>query len=104
MEILTKWLEKRGVKDIAKLSDDDKEVYERYKTTLKGREVTLEDIKIFIAQQVGLIEARWRDYETSQEKKNELLPYYTCYKTLLAAINAPEVEREALEKYLISQI
>lgn len=62
----------------------------------------MKDIEEFCETQIDLIENKWKDYE--YEKKADLIPYHNVYKTLLAAINAPKVAREQLEKYLIGLI
>ena len=40
---------------------------------------------------------KWKDLDTLNAKKAELIPYHVVYKTLLAAIESPKSAREALE-------
>ena len=98
--ILTKLLEKRGIKKVEELSSEERATFDQYEKVLSKSELTLEDMKVFLTQQVGVIDAKWKSFDMDQSKKAELLPYYVVYKTLKDAIGAPQVEREALERYL----
>ena len=102
-KLLTKLLQKRNL-DVQTMSVEEKETFDSWDKTLSKRELTLEDLKKFMEQQVGLIETKWRDYELDENKKTKLIAYHTVYKTLLAAIMSPELERSALEQYLLQQI
>lgn len=102
MDILAKLFQKRGIKDINDLSSEEKQTFENYERVLSKRELTIDDIKQFLSLQIGIIESKWRDYE--YKEKANLVAYHTIYKTLLEAIDAPEKEREQLEKYLIQLI
>ena len=98
MSILSKILQKRGIKDVTELDKEEKESFEGYEKILSKEDLTLEDVKHFLESQIGIIETKWKDY--GNQNKADLIPYHTCYKTLLNLINAPQVERKALEDYL----
>lgn len=98
--ILTRLLEKRGIKDATELQGEEKTQFEKWRAILSKEELTTEDIKQFCQQQVGIIESKWKDYALKNESKAELIPYHIVYKTLLAVIDGPKVAREQLEKYL----
>ncbi len=108
MSILTKFLEKRGLKSPEELDDTpntdgsptERETFNKWKGILSKETLSLEDMKLFIQGQIGIIEMRWRDMTTSAERKAELIPYHTVYKTLEQAISAPRAEREQLEAHL----
>lgn len=102
--ILQKLLARRGIESFDKLDEEEKQTFRNWDKTLSKEEMTLEDLKFFIKTQVGIIEAKWKDYGLEHTKKAELLPYYTVYKALLDAIGAPQQEREALEAYLVTQL
>ena len=104
MDILTRWMKKNGIEDPSEATKEEKEVIEHYKGILSKEEITIEDLKIFIEDQIGVIETKWADLGVDEFKKAELIPYHTTYKALLRAINAPKAERESLEKHLISQL
>ena len=108
MGILDKFLQKRGLsspKDLDNTPTSDGsptelQTFEKWKGILSKETLTLEDIKIFLQSQIGIIEAKWRDLNLEQSKKAELIPYHTVYKTLEQAISAPQVERERLEEFI----
>ena len=112
MGILDKFLQKRGLsspKDLDNTPTSDGsptelQTFEKWKGILSKETLTLEDIKIFLQSQIGIIEAKWRDLNLEQSKKAELIPYHTVYKTLLQAIDAPLSERQALEAVLMQQV
>ena len=95
--LLTKLLNKRGINTAIELDTDERADFDRWNLVLSKEELSVEDIKHFIQQQLNIIENKWSDYNMEQNKKNELLPYYTVYKTLLAVIASPKIAREALE-------
>ena len=98
--LLTKLFVKRGIKDANDLISEEKQTFENWNAILSKEELTLEEVKDFCRTQIDIIEGRWRDYNLEQNKKNELIPYHTIYKTLLLAIDSPKLAREALEKQL----
>ena len=97
--ILEKLLNKRGItRD--QLNTEEKIQYEGWEKILKKEELSTEDLKQFISYQITVIESRWKDLDIEQSKKAELIPYHTVYKLLLAAIDAPRIEREELIRNL----
>lgn len=99
--ILEKLFAKRGIKDVNELDLEEREQFETWNKILSKEELTLEDVKQFCQTQCGIIENKWKDYDTPNTKKSELIPYHTIYKTLLSVIQSPKVARENLEKDLI---
>jgi len=102
--LIEKLLFKRGIKDLKELDTEEKQTFENWQTILSKEELTLEDVKQFCASQVDIIENKWKDYNTDNAKKAELIPYHTCYKTLLLAIDSPRSARENLENQLLQMI
>ena len=101
MSILSKFLNKSGVDNEDQLTKEERNVYDNYKKILEGPEkLTIESLKEFCEQQVSIIENRWRATDGDEYKKGDLIPYHTCYKVIIQAIDAPQVERAQLEKYL----
>ena len=98
MNILSQIFAKRGITDINELDRDEKETFENYEKILSKEDLTLEDIKKFLESQIGIIEAKWKDY--GFKDKADLIPYHTIYCTLRDVINSQRVEREQLELYL----
>ncbi len=101
MSILSRILEKRGIKSPNELDSEEKKTFESWEKVLsKKEEVTIEDVKKFCKRQCEIIEGKWKDYEMPQSKKAEMLPYFVVYRTLSSIIDSPDVEKEQLEKYL----
>lgn len=108
MSILDKFLKFKGVKSPSDLdnspnedgSPTEQQVFEKWKVILGKEQLTIEDMKNFLTGQIALIEMRWKDLTLENAKKAELIPYHTVYKTLEAAISAPQAERERLEANL----
>ncbi len=98
--LLTRLLNKRGIKDPNILDEEEKRTFEQWNLVLNKEQLDIEDVKKFCQGQLSIIESKWADYEKDNVKKAELIPYFTVYKTLLSAINAPKSAREALENQL----
>jgi len=109
--LIVQLFNKKGIKSIDELSQEQDPLgvsefstIQNYEKVLSKRELTVEDIKSFLTQQIEIIDNKWRDHSVSQKRKNELLPVYTVYKALLGAINAPDAERIGMERYLLNII
>ena len=100
INLLSKLLEKRGIKSANDLDQDEKKDFDNWQAILSKEELTISDLKEFCDSQLGIIEGKWQDYDIKNTKKAELIPYHTVYKTLLAVIKSPQVAREQLEKQL----
>ena len=98
--ILYKLLQKRGIDNIDQLDKEEKQIFDNWNAVLSKDELTLEDVKEFCKSQCQIIESKWADYETTNAKKAEMIPYHTVYKTLLQVIDSPRSARENLEKHL----
>jgi len=102
--LISDLFKKRGIKDVTELSEEEKNDFKNWQAILSKEELTIEDIKKFCQTQCDVIKGKWQDYNTRSEEKAELIPYFTVYNTLLAAIDSPKVAREALEKQLVELI
>ena len=104
MSILEKILIKAGVSSPDELSQEEKVTYDNWRKILSKEELTLKDIQDFCKTQIDIIETRWKSYDTPNEKKSELIPYHTVYRTLLQVIESPKQERSNLESQLNNYI
>ena len=86
------------------LSQEEQQTFKEWQLVLNKEELTTEDIKNFCRNQLEVIEGKWADLNLDQEKKAQLIPYHTCYRLMLAAIDAPKLAKESLEKNLIQLI
>lgn len=97
ISLLNELLKKRGIDKVENLQPDEAVVYDRYRRILTGEVVTLASIKEFCQSQIRIIES----------KCDGVVPLTTLqqasmhvYLNLLKATEAPEMERESLEKHL----
>lgn len=96
--LLSRVLEKRGIEKEEDLSLEEKAVFDRYKAILSGTNVSVETLKSFCKSQISIIEGTIAD---GKNKPTDLqLASLHVYLNLLKAIEAPEAERESLERYL----
>ena len=100
MNILSKLLAKRNIKDISELDGEEKKTYEIWQEVLAKEELNVEDIKNFCKSQIGVIKGKWNDYRVDASKKAELIPYYTAWEMLLGAIDGPKGQKQVLEQHL----
>ena len=99
MSLLDKWLIKAGIKNLEDASPEERVVYDNYRRVLSGETVTVEKIKDFCRSQLDLIENK---FAASTEGGNDayLKACIHVYLNILKAIEAPEAERESLERHL----
>lgn len=94
---LSKLLEKRGIENVEDLTPEEQATLERYKLILSGEAVTVDTLKAFCQNQIRIIEASCNGKEPLSMMQQACIHVYI---NLLKAIEAPEAERESLEKYL----
>lgn len=102
MSLLDKLLSKKGIKSIDDLSPEERSVFDGYKRTLTAKTITVKDLEEFCRSQVKLIEGKFGGPPSPHDVY--LKACLHVYLTLLAAIEAPKVEKENLERYLIALI
>lgn len=98
--LLSRLLEKRGIKNPSELTNEEKQDIEKWQLVLNKDELTTSDILSFCRSQVTVIENKWKDLDTPTEKKKDLIPYHVVYKTLISAIESPKAAKEAAETHL----
>ena len=106
--LIEKLLFRKGIADLKDLDDTpmpdgsptEKQKFEEWNATLSKEELTVDDIKDFCRAQIAMIDGKWADLNTTNEKKAELIPYHTVYRLFLLAIDSPRSARENLEKQL----
>jgi hypothetical protein len=99
MNLLTKFLEKRGL-DPEKLSKEEKE----RRRILSEGEITVPKVLDFCNFQIRRIESQFRAVDNSKEKNEKLVLQHAIYGSIRDLIAGPQAEKEALEKYLTSLI
>lgn len=102
MNLLATLLAKRGISKETDLSPEEKAVFDNYRVILSGEVVTVEKLKEFCKTQIRTIEGIFAGPETKNDVY--LKASLHVYLNLLKAIEAPEAEREALERHLTQLI
>lgn len=102
--LLSKWLEKIGVKNVNDLSSEEKLTYDNWNLILSEGEITLEKVILFCKGQKKLIESQYSNPDNTDKKDHILKASLGVYNALLGLLEGPKVEREALEKYLTQLI
>jgi len=100
MNILSKLLQKRGIKDVTELNKEERIEFDNWQNVLDKEEVTIENITDFCVGAMNAIEVQFGDMDIPNDKMAKLTLQHSIYKKLKDMINAPRVERESLVEYL----
>lgn len=100
MSYLSRLFNKRGIKDVNELSQEERQTFERWDKILSEGEITVDKIAKFCESKKKIIESQWRDISNDPKKNERLIVYHNVYSAILEAIHAPTAEREQLEQYL----
>lgn len=98
--LLSKLLQKRGIKDYSELSEEEQKQFDNWQKTLSKDELENQDIKKFCQHQLIGIGVAFEDLEIDQRKQDKLVAQHAVYSALVRAIDAPKAEREQIEQYL----
>ena len=97
--LLLRLLQKRGItKD--DLDKEEKQTFDNWERILSEGEISVEKIGEFCKMQIRMIETQWKNLDNKDEKNKRLMMLHIVYSSLLQLIEAPQTERENLEKYL----
>ena len=99
MSWIDKLLSKRGIENEDDLSEEEQSTLQRYKAILSGEKISVENIKTFCQTQVNLIQTKFADNPRTDDDVY-LKACLHVYLNIIKAIEAPELEREILEKHL----
>lgn len=102
MSLLSRLLEKRNIKSEEELFPEEKALYDTYKRLLTGDVVTVESIKQFCKTQIQIAQTKFAGPPSKDD--TYLKACLHVYLNILKAIEAPEAERESLERYLTQLI
>lgn len=97
MSILERLLNKRNIDKVEDLAPDEQEQIRKWKAVLSGETVTVDTLKAFCQSQIRIIESKCDGVNPLTNLQQASMHVYL---NLLKAIEAPEAERESLEKYL----
>ena len=100
MNILSKLLQKKGIKSVEELTQEERRDFDQWKRVLSKEDINTKDIEEFCSAQIKTIEAQFKDLSISKEKLERLVLLHSVYSSIKDLINSPRAERENLEKYL----
>lgn|SRR3990167_9529004 len=100
--LLSKLLQKRNIKHVDELSNEEKDQFQRWQSVLTGERVTVDKVDLFIKGQIASIESQMKNLDNTPQKNERLILLFSVYKAISEALKAPEKEREVLEQYLTS--
>lgn len=104
MSLLSKLLDKYGITTEDDLSPEEKTVFDGYKAILSVEPVSVDSIKEFCTTQIQLIESKFASDLPSDKQDHYYKACLHVYLNILKAIEAPQAEREALERHLTQLI
>lgn len=93
-------LQKRGIKSVEELSQEEKAQFDTWQKVLTTEKVTLPSIAAFLNVQKSLLEVQFSDLNNSDQKNSRLVLQHAIYAKLLRFLESEKAERETLEKYL----
>lgn len=96
--ILDRLLGKRGIRP-EELTEDEKSSFDKWQGILT-QEVTVQTIADFCRNQIASIQHKWKDRSLAEHERSRLIEHHVVYSSLVALIESPNAEREALEKDL----
>ena len=100
MSILSRLLEKKGIKSPEELTPEERVDFDNWKKVLSKEDIKLSDVEEFCSSSIRSIEAKFKDLDNSKEKIERLVLLHSVYSSMKNLINSPRAEREQLEKYL----
>ncbi|MAD98703.1 MAG: hypothetical protein CMB99_15375 [Flavobacteriaceae bacterium] len=100
--LIAKLLEKRGIEDLSQLDleSGEKATFQQWEQILSEGKITVDKIAEFCGRQLKVIEKQWRELDNDKVKNERLVIQHTVYSSILEAIEAPQAERESLERRL----
>mgnify|MGYP003386056679 CR=1 FL=1 len=101
MSIIDKLFTKRGIEKIEELAPEEQAQIQKWQVILSGESVTVASLKEFCQSQLRIIESKADGIHPLTTIQQACIHVYI---NLLKAIEAPEAERESLEKYLTTLI
>lgn len=104
MDLLARLLQKRGIKEEGDLDHEERSTFEQWRKTLVEEPVTIETLKSFCDYQLSAITQQLKDLDRSPQKTDRLVLLFNVYSSLRGVIDSPKEAKEALVRYLTSQL
>jgi len=104
MSVLTKYLNKLGVKDFSELSSEEKETYRTWEETLSGRKITDEDVDNFFDMELNEVLIKLRDPKVTGREDVFLKMKMEFIMKVKEFLKSPEIEKRMLEKNIENMV
>lgn len=102
MSPITTFFKKKGIESEDELNTEEKLELSRWKDILAKEHVDVKDILIFCQSQRELLEDKLGRTDITDDERARVALLFTVYGKITALIESPQVQREALIKYIES--
>jgi len=103
MSLLSKTLEKFGVKEFSQLTEEEKVTYREWQEILTGKKLTDEDVAEFLQFELSAVQGKLINPNLSQREDVFLKMKMEMITNIQKFLNAPEVMKRQLETTLTNQ-
>jgi len=98
MNILKKYLEKKGLTEFSQLSEEEKDTYRRWDDVLSVRKLTDDDVKEFLRNEVDEVQVKLVNPNLSQREDVFLKMKLDFIRKITLFLMSPEIEKRTLEQ------
>lgn len=104
-KLMSKWLNKKGIPSYYTMTPEEKEYYNSLEQTLKGKELTSEDVKEFWKTTINDITDRLVEEDLTDKQRDFLLVELRLVKKIVSFLSSSETKsrnaRMMVEQQLI---
>lgn len=93
-------LTKLRIKTILDLTEEERKTYQEWEKVLNKQEVTMQELKEFIEGQMAIATEKFLSYKNTEKKDLFLKAQLRNYKSILAFIQSPAINKEFLENHI----
>ena len=102
MSLLDRFLKKKNIDSYEDLNSEEKQTFKELEEALRGRKLTDEDVKNFLGQELDKAVFRLTETNLSPEDQTFRKCEVRFIKKIQDFLNMPDLERELVEKQLLS--
>jgi hypothetical protein len=104
MSLLSKYLEKIGVKNYNDLSEEEKKTYREWEEALSGRSLTEHEVNTFLHSELEEGIAKLTKTLTGDREDIFLKMKVEFIRSLLTFLDTPKREKETVERVITNQL
>lgn len=104
MNILDNWLKKKNINHYDELSEEEKKIYDEYEKALNVPELKVEDIEIFVRQQLNLLSNEIISFTNSEKKDLFIKAQMSVMRSILAFITKDLETKKMVEEKLKKEL